>query len=344
MIRRPVSGLNVCLRCQIRLRQRPILSILGRTIRTYSAAADDTSSTQAEDVSSTQADDPSSTQVDDPSSTKVDDTSGTKADDQLSTQSERVSNSINGSNAVDVKWNFSEEVHKNKSRSTYDPRSRNGGWKRPLGRLLGGKENGQWQTSEILDVKSLGRNPEVIVLRDAKFTSFLSGKKDIQKAQSSQNIDILEKLRSERGIVSESEVFSNINDFRPATEGNSLSWANLIDLVQVLEGGFTFSQMNQYIKSFEDRAKSLPSLAPDLINRNGIVQVSAWVPETSSPNELLKESPLTGYFTPSFTTKQIKALEIIRGCWKVGVAEIEEGIGQAEVQFSPADLELLISK
>ncbi|PQE07101.1 respiratory complex assembly rmp1 protein [Rutstroemia sp. NJR-2017a BVV2] len=320
-----IPGLTVCLRCQIRLGQRPIPSLLCRTISTRSAAADDSSSTQADDTSSTQADDTSSAQ----------------ADDQLGTQSERVSKPFSRSNAWDPEENFTSQTHKRKNYRTL-PRS--AGWKRPLGRLLGGKENGQWETSEALDVKSLGKNAEVIVLRDAKFTSFLSEKKNTEVAQPPVNIDILEKLQSERGIVSNNEIFSNINDFRPATEGNSVSWANLIDLVQVMEGGFTYGQMRQYLRAFEGRTKILPSLAPDLINTNGIVRVSAWVPETFGPTELLKESPLIGYSTPSFTSKQISALEIIRQCWKVGVPEIEEGIGQAEVQFNPAELELLVKQ
>jgi hypothetical protein len=327
MIRRPISGLNVCLRCQIRLGQRPIPSLLCRTISTRSAAADDSSSAQADDTSSTQA--------------EADEPSRARADDKLGMESERVSEPFSRSSAWDPEENFTSQTHQRKNYRTLPTSPR---WKRPLGRLVGGKENGQWETSEALEVKSLGKNAEVIVLRDAKFTSFLSEQKNTEVAEPAVNIDILKQLQSERGILSKNEIISNINDLRPTTEGNSLSWASLIDLVQVMEGGFTSGQMRQYIKAFEGKTKILPSLAPDLINTNGIVRVSAWVPEIFGPTELLKESPLIGYSTPSFTYKQICALEIIRQCWKVGVPDIEEGIGQAEVQFNPAELELLVSK
>ncbi|KAM3073003.1 hypothetical protein ACMFMG_008722 [Clarireedia jacksonii] len=327
MIRRPASGLNICLRCRIRLGQRPIPSIPYRTIRTSLATTDNTSSTQMNDDSSTQVNDDSSTQ----------------ADDHLSIQNNGVPNPASRGNTVDVKGHFSERVQRHTSQSTHDIRSRTERWKRPLGRLLGGKKNGQWQASKVLNVKALGKTSEIIVLRDAKFTSFLPEQKT-EEVEPPKNIDILKTLESERGIISDDELFSNFNEFRPTAEGNSLSWANLIDLVQVLDDSFTFSQMNKYLKSFSDRNKLLPSLAPDLINTNGIVRVSAWVPETSESSENLKESVLSGYLTPSFTAKQLLALNIIRQCWEVGVAEIEEGIGQAEVQLNPADLELLIKQ
>lgn len=312
MIRRPVSGVHVCLGCRIRLSRRSISSIPRRRIRTDSAAADDTSTTQ-------------------PGA-------------EPSTHGDGVSQPASRSNTADLAEHSAEQVYKNASQATHNYRSKMGAWKRPLGRLLGGKENGQWETSEVLDVEALGKKAEVIVLRDAKFTSILPEQKNTEEAQSPQNIDILEQLRSERGIVSEDEVFSNINNFRPTAESNSLSWDNLIELVQVLDSGFTFSQMNSYIKTFDDGTKLLPSLAPDLISTNGIVRVSAWVPDVIESSEPLKESVLTGYFTPSFTAKQIRALQVVRQCWQVVVPEIEECIGQAEVQLNPEDLELLISK
>jgi hypothetical protein len=191
-----------------------------------------------------------------------------------------------------------------------------------------------------LDVDALGEPAEVIVLRDSKYTTY-DYAKEYQVVEPVESIDILAALDNERGLVGQKEVEENINQFRPKKGEEPQDWDGFNKLVQDMQAGFTVSQLARYIQSFNEAnggEKSSPSVG-FLIPR-----ISPWMPESSKSTTYLDGDSTGGYSVASYTNKQRLVLRLIRECWKLALPEVEEGIGEVELELKPGDYDLLLSK
>jgi hypothetical protein len=193
-------------------------------------------------------------------------------------------------------------------------------------------------------VDALGKNAEVLVLRDSKVQSHKPKIKDIiVEAPTPESIDILARIESERGIVSSKDIENNINEFEPQKD-KIQTWKDFNDIVQSLQTSFSHIQLNNYIRSYKKRMKKVPSLGLGIVtDKRAIVRVTPWVPDISPISQPLDEIPQRGYSPPSYNAKQILAVRVMRECWRLEVPELVEGIGEVEVQVEIKNLDFLIS-
>jgi hypothetical protein len=215
--------------------------------------------------------------------------------------------------------------------------------KHPLGKLYGFLGQLQREKYESLgNISTLGDPAEVIVLRESKVNRYMGGLREIDSLQP-ESIDILATLDSERGLVGQKEVDENINHLRPKEGEHPQNWDEFNDLLHEIQSGFTASQLARYIQSFRgDGADG--ETEEDAVLDAIIPRISPWMPETSDSLEAFKEDPTRGYSVESHTGKQRVAMRLMRECWKLELPELENGIGEVELELHPGDLDLLLRK
>jgi len=205
----------------------------------------------------------------------------------------------------------------------------------PSGRFYGHRGQLQRENRELLKLKSLGDPAEVIILRDTEFKAYSFGAKQIEDL-APRSINILAELDNERGLVGRKEVEENINQFRPQKGKEPQTEEDFNNIVQEIQASFTSSQLARYIQAHE---KGVPKLAGDAL----ITGITPWTPGISKSKDPLDEED-RGYSFSSYTGKQRLALRLVRHCWNLGLPQLEEGIGEIEVELRPRDYYLLLRK
>lgn len=213
----------------------------------------------------------------------------------------------------------------------------------PLGKLHGYRGHKLRENQEDLDVDTLGKKAKVLVLRESKYNFFDS--KDEVTIKPAEHVDIISQLEKERGLVGEEEVKANIEAFRPKQGQGPQTWDDVNEIVRVLQESFTTSQLRRYVDSFGK--KSVVNTEATVAERKRstvILSITEWRPEVSDVDDYFNDSPLRGYSMSSHTNKQRLIMRILRLCWKIGIAEVEDGIGQFEVKIRQRDLLSINSK
>jgi hypothetical protein len=178
-------------------------------------------------------------------------------------------------------------------------------------------------------------------------------------------VDILAQFNSERGLIGKEEVNQNIESLRP--QKTILSWAEIRDIEVQLGTGFTMSQLLYYIECSENErmaafhkheapeiqtgkitkqmTRNKMAFTPDqkLKDQGVVVRQSPWMPGTSDQGDQFDESPLRGYMSDAFTSKQRVALNILRFCWGIEAEELLASVGEIELQVKGTGLDLLLS-
>jgi len=175
----------------------------------------------------------------------------------------------------------------------------------------------------------------VIILKDTEFKAYSFGAKQIEDLEP-RSINILAELDNERGLVGRQEVEENINQFRPKEGHEPQTEEDFNTIIQEIQTSFTSSQLARYIQAHE---KGVPKLADDAL----IIGITPWTPGISESRLPLDEED-RGYSFSSYTGKQRLALRLVRHCWNLGLPQLEEGIGEIEVELRPKDFYLLFRK
>lgn len=214
----------------------------------------------------------------------------------------------------------------------------------PLGRLHGHRGIKLRENLEKLSTTSLGEAANVIVLRDSGYSVYEHGKESLEP-QEAEHIDILGQLEDERGLVGQEEVNENINACRPREGEKPRGWDGINTLVRQLQDGFATSQLERYIERFEGKREpeSPPAEWVTQKEKAPIIRITPWQPGVSDIVDYFDNDPLRGYFLESHTAKQRVILRLLRECWMLELPELEEGIGQFEIQVQSDDLALLLS-
>jgi len=216
----------------------------------------------------------------------------------------------------------------------------------PLGKMYG--FSGQMQRSgrENLEATVLGEPAEVIVLRDSKiqrFVRYMDATREIEE-QKAESIDILATLDSQRGIVSPEEVNENIGQLRPKYGQEPETMEDFNALVLEVSSGFTVPQLAHYIESFPKENLVEPVTIAISTNKSPFQSISQWIPDISESTARLDQRSGRGYAFASYTGKQRLALQLMRNCWDLELPELEEGIGEQEIELHPDDYDILLSE
>lgn len=190
---------------------------------------------------------------------------------------------------------------------------------------------------------NLGDPAEVIVLRESKVHRY-DDRRTLEDKHA-EHIDILEKVKDERGLIDQDEVNKNLNDFRPTKDEEPRSWDEFNGLVRRLQDSFTVPQLEKYIKAFlkKEPAKTLHIVDSTPLSDETILKRGRWIPEFTDFEEQVTNESLRGYALASHTAKQRTVVRLLRECWKLEVPELEHSIGSMIIRIRPADQILLSS-
>jgi hypothetical protein len=193
-----------------------------------------------------------------------------------------------------------------------------------------------------LDLEALGKESEILVLKESRIN--FTTPKIIENSQAPEPVDILTRVNNETGLPTFTEVEKNIEELRPK-ESRYLNWEEFQSLQARLTDGFTVPQLERYIRSLEALCSGDRELEGQTSSSasSPILRISAWMPGISENVVLFDESPLRGYRSEAFTQKQRIVLDILRRHWQLEVLELNEDIGEIEIELRAIDLELLIS-
>jgi len=217
---------------------------------------------------------------------------------------------------------------------------RNGLSEHPLGKLFGYTGSMQREGRETLQIKSLGKAAEVIVLRDSGL-KFSRQTTVIPEDEKAEVVDILATLNKERGIVAHTQVDENINTFRPQIGKEPQDRQQFNELVQQIQSSFTISQLAKYIQTFSERQGPDTVYLRKTLKTKMIRRISPFLPQAAIDNDPMDPASIRGYSFPSYTPKQRLALRVMRECWRLQLPELEDGIGEIEVELTPPDFQLL---
>jgi hypothetical protein len=213
----------------------------------------------------------------------------------------------------------------------------------PLGRLHGFRGHRLREKRAELNIDSLGKPAEVIVLRDAGFHS--NPRPEIEELKVTEKVDILTQLDAERGLITQADVEKNIEEFKPKTK--FVSWDELQELQRQLVSGFTTSQLIKY-SDVHGRRPQKGNEEHELDTRNdsigAIIRRTEWAPGISETGDEFEGSSLRGYDSEAFTHKQRLVLLLLRQCWQLEAQEVVESIGEVELGVRGKELELLIGE
>ncbi|RAL63544.1 hypothetical protein DID88_003588 [Monilinia fructigena] len=327
MIRRHISAAHICLRCQIRLGQRPLPLLTRRTYSTELAADYEGNEAGTSDGQSQY------------NGSEKDSNGDTKSFSERDIDPERPREwPPERQNDIVIRRPYAVVKPPRYSRVTKHFRG-------SVPKVYGHTGIKQIGDSVILSgVDTLGKSAEVLVLRDSKLKFYKEKVKDIGEDPAPESIDILATIQSETGIISSKDVETNINEFKPLKD-EIQTWKDFNDLVQSMQDSFTVTQLKTYLQSHprKDRMKKTPSLGGRILDDEE-VQVTPWVPEISPISQPIDVSPLRGYSPSSYNHKQTLVVRILRECWRLEVPELVEGIGEVEVQIHIKDLDFLINQ
>jgi hypothetical protein len=215
----------------------------------------------------------------------------------------------------------------------------------PLGRLHAHRRGLLSKESQAdLNATALGDPAKALVLRESIFTLY-SINPDSLDDQEADHIDILGQLEEERGLVGWAEVQRNIDAFKPNND-EVTTWDSIHELVRGLQNGFTISQLEKYIETFEGKRDPESPRAPWYTKEKGapIFKITPWQPGVSPIKEYFDNDPLRGYYLESHTSKQRMVLRLLRECWMLELPELVEGIGQFEMLVRGRELEALLCR
>jgi hypothetical protein len=210
---------------------------------------------------------------------------------------------------------------------------------------------------EQLQIDTLGKSTDVIVLRESKITRYDGGTHIQRRSQTAEHVDIMARLNKERGLMSQTEVEQNINEFRPKKDEEPKSRTEFNNLVDKMQAAFTSFQLEQYIGSFEGRRTlqpstesspaPLPSVTPSTPHPSNnvlVLEETPWIAETTDPTGYLEEKlSLRGYALASHTTKQRLVVQLLRECWMLELPDVLVSLGHIDLLLRPGDMELLSS-
>jgi len=315
MISRGTSGTHVCWRCQLRLPESlPTNSVSLPPLRPPRGAR---------------------LQHDDAWTVRVE-TSSTLAQSSEGSRNDHVEGISRTPTRIKQTWGI-------KGPGAWHPLRKKAVTEHPLGRLHGFRGHRLREKRAELNIDSLGKPAEVIVLRDAGFHS--NPRPEIEELKAIEKVDILTQLDSEKGLITQADVEKNIEEFKPKTK--IISWDELQKLQRQLVSGFTTSQLIKYSDAHGRRLKKRNE-EPELDTRNDSIGVirrrTEWAPGISETGDKFEESTLRGYDSEAFTHKQRLVLLLLRQCWQLEAQEVVESIGEVELGVRSIELELLIGR
>lgn len=216
-----------------------------------------------------------------------------------------------------------------------------------------------------LNIKSLGESAKAVVLQDSKYTFYAHTYR--MDDQEPEHVDIGKLLEAERGLVSPEQVRQSIDAVRPRQERLVQSWEELNEIVMALSDGFTTAQMQGYVEHHKQHNRELVNPKTPIAGKTVALEgaevdslhsvtqnvppgvshttlnVRPWRPGISTHADHFDVDYLQGYVVASHTAKHKIAIRIVRECWGMEAEELNDGIGQFEVDFAKGDLDLLSS-
>lgn len=196
-----------------------------------------------------------------------------------------------------------------------------------------------------LTVDTLGREAEIIVLKDAgRYRTRMPA--ELDEASFRERPDLDELVDQDPGL-SMDDIMENIDSFRP--DICLLPAREFKVLFDKLMSAFTTPQLAEYVTRYMERVaqgKETPftgGLPGSWSSRPWIVSEMRWIPEVQGAVPHVGRT-LQGYILKSMSFKQRRVMEIMRQCWGMSVQELTSGSGTLEITIRDLEFKLLTRK
>jgi hypothetical protein len=230
---------------------------------------------------------------------------------------------------------------------------------RPLDRPRRRKGNARLRetTASLGEVKTLGENSEILVLRDMGDDPPVEEDKkpaDIVESLPSDAVNIVEALQDQRRPITPEEIVNQLESLRPKTyatpdEPQYVNQTTFIRLARKLMQSFTGQQLSHYYSVTKGVArknvdkKVLDSLKELQAKADRPAQRSGWHPGTTQIDQRLPSLDVHKRSKRKAISKNLLVDQIMRDVWELVLLEEIESPGEVELQIKPWQLSLLNS-
>ncbi|KAI2770667.1 mitochondrial inner-membrane-bound regulator-domain-containing protein [Daldinia loculata] len=199
------------------------------------------------------------------------------------------------------------------------------------------------EDSGSLGTDMLGKPASVIIMRDKglrrrKYNPSAPDDSDAKPDNRPANLEAL--LNLQRETPTAEEVRDNIHNLKPKSD-TTMPERDFRKLQAELMSGFLTGQLHDYLEHHKPGGVNTTSIA--FRSYSWVREISPWVPlkPHSDPVEDGNIS-LHGYTTESTTPKEELALQIMRGCWGLSIAELDAGLGEINIKVRNSRFLLLM--
>ncbi|KAI0112846.1 mitochondrial inner-membrane-bound regulator-domain-containing protein [Daldinia grandis] len=196
------------------------------------------------------------------------------------------------------------------------------------------------EDSGSLGTDMLGKPASVIIMRDKglrrrKYNPSAPDDFDNKPDNRPANLEAL--LNLQRETPTAEEIHDNVHSLRPESD-TAMPERSFRKLQAELINGFLSGQLYDYLKHHRRGGRSPKFELEDTTSINlkryyWVKQISPWVP-LKPHSDLVEDGNISlhGYITESTTLKEQLALQIMRECWGLSIAELDAGLGEINIK------------
>lgn len=187
-----------------------------------------------------------------------------------------------------------------------------------------------------------GKSANIIVLRNSVLFTYVEEDRGKAEEKPHPPFNLIDPTENKETLVDSQEVNKYIEKIRPKEELLE-DWEDFNVLVDELSNGFTVTQLQEYMKKFQQKKKNkkVPKSTP-VSDEQLLSSITPWWPGISNAQNHFDTGLTRGYRLESRTSKQRLAARLMLECWNLEVASIIEGPGQFEIELGAASLEVLL--
>lgn len=209
-----------------------------------------------------------------------------------------------------------------------------------------------------LGIESLGKEAEVIVLRDGRHWARRAPPVAAGPEKTMDEGLKIEDWMEEEDVLSLDDVMENIHGLKP--ERQIVSAREYKSLFDTLFNGFTILQLEKYaawhreqpiLKTIKDEVfgdtnvtSEEPAIPADVTPKHRqyvwMTEEAHWTPSVDGAVEDA-QYPLAGYILKSMPPKQRLVVQLMRECWGISIQELLNGNGHIDIRVRDLEFKLL---
>jgi hypothetical protein len=195
---------------------------------------------------------------------------------------------------------------------------------------------------EGLPIDILGKPGSAIIMREKKFKRKRESPQSNPDDALNAPVDMARLLPTEGAETVFEDVLLNIHELKPK-DTHLVTENEFMTLKDTLLGGFTTTQLMNYMKEYREPGRLAQEDKPVSENPPWLQELRPWVPAVE--NAVQDVGPqLDGYITSDMTPKERLAIRVMRECWDLSYQEILDRHGYLSLKLRDVEFSLLTSR